>query len=127
MPEWDRIFKDISMDLKEISDCFSELKIDERRCISEDFVELVFFTQEVDEWQRILTAFLGPPVKPKGKQPSNKDLELTARTGGIRIEQTLFEKEFENECIIAKFWPWKDNVHITLRMAKLLKLKLNLR
>jgi hypothetical protein len=109
------------MELKEITDCFSGLKITERRCISEDFVELVFQKEEVDEWQRILTAFLGSPIKPKGQAPSEKDLALTAKTGGIRKEQTLFEKEFESESIIAKFWPWKDNVHITLRMAKLLK------
>ena len=111
--------EDASMELKEITDCFSDLEIVEKRCTSEDFVELVFQRQEVDEWQRILTAFLGPPVKPKGQAPSEKDLALTARTGGIRIEQTLFEKEFENESILAKFWPWKDNIHITLRMAKL--------
>ncbi|MEJ2246737.1 MAG: hypothetical protein P8Y80_11775 [Acidobacteriota bacterium] len=107
------------MELKEITDCFSDLEIVEKRCISEDFVELVFQRQEVDEWQRILTAFLGPHVKPKGQATSEKDLALTARTGGISIEQTLIEKEFENESILAKFWPWKDNIHITLRMAKL--------
>jgi hypothetical protein len=109
------------MELKEITDCFSGLEIAERRCVSDDFVELVFQRQEVDEWQRILTAFLGAPVKPMGQAPSAKDLAVTAKTGGIRIEQTLFEKEFENESIIAKFWPWKDNIHITLRMAKLIK------
>ena len=109
------------MDLKEITDCFSELTIVEKRCISEDFVELVFQRQEVEDWQRILTAFLAPPVKPEGQMPSEKDLALTAKTGGIRIEQTLFEKEYEDETIIAKFWPWKDNIHITLRMAKLMK------
>jgi hypothetical protein len=109
------------MELKEITDCFSELEIAEKRCISDDFVELVFQRQEVDEWQRILTAFLGLPVKPKGQAPSEKDLLLTSKTGGIRIEQTLFEKEFEDESVIAKFWPWKDNIHITLRMAKLVK------
>ena len=109
------------MKLKEITDCFSELTITERRCVSDDFVELVFQKREVDEWQRILTAFLGPPVKPKGQSPSEKDLLLTSKTGGIRIDQTLFEKEFEDETLIAKFWPWQDEVHITLRMAKLVK------
>lgn len=113
--------KDASMELREITDCFSELTIAERRCISEDFVELVFQRQDVDEWQRILMAFLGPPIKPKGQAPSEKDLALTAKTGGIRIEQTLFEKEFEDDIVIAKFWPWKDNIHVTLRMAKLMK------
>ena len=92
----------------------------EKRCVSDDFVELVFQSQEVDQWQRILQAFLGDPIKPKGQEPSEKDLELTAKTGGIRLDQTLFEKEFQDCSIIAKFWPWMDNIHITLRMAKLI-------
>jgi hypothetical protein len=108
------------MELKDITDCFSELKIAERRCISEDFVEVVFQSQELDEWQRILTAFLGPPIKPSGQEPSKEDLALTAKTGGIRINQTLFEKKLQKGSIIAKFWPWKDNIHITLRMARLM-------
>jgi hypothetical protein len=109
------------MELKEITDCFSGLKVVEKRCITEDFVELVFQNQQVDDWHRILAAFLNEPVKPKGQEPTKKDLQLTAKTGGIRLEQTLFEKEFENGTIIAKFWPWMDNMHITLRMAKLIK------
>jgi hypothetical protein len=108
------------MELKDITDCFSGLKITERRCISEDFAEVVFQTQELDEWQRVLIAFLGPPIKPSGQAPSEEDLALTAKTGGIRIEQTLFEKKLESGSIIAKFWPWKDKIHITLRMARLI-------
>lgn len=109
------------MQLREIIDCCSDLKIAEKRCISEDFVELVFHNEEIDDWHRILSAFLGVPSKPKGQEPSREDLELTAKTGGIRLEQTLFEKEFEEGTIIAKFWPWKDKMHITLRMALLAK------
>jgi hypothetical protein len=109
------------MQLKEITDCFGELRIHEKRYISEDFVELVFYNEEVLEWNRILTAFLGDPIKPQGQEPSTKDLELTARTGGIRINQTLFEKDLPDGTIIAKFWPWEDDRHTTLRMALLLK------
>ncbi len=110
-----------AMQLREIIDCCSEFKITEKRCISEDFIELVFHNEEIVEWHRVLTAFLGDPSKPEGQEPSAKDLETTANTGGIRLEQTLFEKEFENGSIIAKFWPWRDDVHTTLRMALLVK------
>ncbi len=109
------------MQLKEITDCFGELKIHEKRCLADDFVELVFFNEEIDEWHRILAAFLGDPIKPSGQEPSSKDLELTARTGGIRANQTLYEKDMTEGTIIAKFWPWEDAVHTTLRMALLLK------
>ncbi len=109
------------MELKEIIDCCSHLKIREKRCLTDDFIELVFKNEEVDEWHRVLSAFLGDPIKPKGQEPSDDDLKLTEKTGGIRIEQTLFEKEFEDASIIAKFWPWMDNIHTTLRMALLQK------
>lgn len=109
------------MTLKEIIDCCSEFKIHEKRCITEEFIELVFTNDEISEWQRVLIAFLGPPIKPQGQEPSESDLKLTANTGGIRIEQTLYEKEFEEGTIIAKFWPWQDNIHTTLRMALLVK------
>ena len=109
------------MQLRQITDCCGELKISEKRCLSEEFVELVFQNDEIDEWFRIVSAFLGLPTKPEGQAPSVEDLAITSNTGGIRLEQTLFEKEFENGTIIAKFWPWKDKIHTTLRMALLMK------
>lgn len=108
------------MQLKKIVEKCSHLKVIEKRCISDEFVELVFINDDIDEWQSILTAFLGEPRKPKGQAPTEKDLQLTSNTGGIRIEQTLFEKEFKTGTIIAKFWPWQNQTHTTLRMALLL-------
>ena len=107
------------MRLRDITDCCVHLDVQEKRCDREDLYELVFFNKDLSEWTRILSAFLGPPVKPSGTVPTEKDLELTEGTGGIRTEQTLFEKQFEDAAIIAKFWPWKDGSHITLRMALL--------
>ncbi len=107
------------MKLREITDCCGHLDIYEKRMDSEDFFELVFYNKDLDEWNRILSAFLDAPVKPVGQLPSEKDLSLTQNTGGIRIEQTLFEKAFEGCTVIAKFWPWKNNQYTTLRMALL--------
>ena len=107
------------MKLRDITDCCVHLEVHEKRCDREDLFELVFFQKDIDEWARILSAFLGEPVKPSGQSPTIRDLELTEGTGSIRIEQTLFEKRIENGVIIAKFWPWKDGRHITLRMALL--------
>lgn len=109
----------ISMKLRDITDCCVHLDVHEKRFDRDDFFELVFFKKDAAEWERILSAFLGEPIKPSGKTPTSKDLELTMGTGGIRVEQTLFEKSVENGSIIAKFWPWSDGLHITLRMALL--------
>lgn len=107
------------MRLHDITDCCIHLDVYEKRCDREDLFELVFFKADIAEWTRILTAFLGDPTKPSGKAPTEKDLAVSKSTGGIWIDQTLFEKQFENGVIIAKFWPWKDKEHITLRMALL--------
>lgn len=107
------------MILRDITDCCVHLDVHEKRCDRDDLFELVFFQKDINEWARILSAFLGEPVKPSGKSPTTKDLAITEGTGSIRIEQTLFEKRIENGTIIAKFWPWKDGRHITLRMALL--------
>ncbi len=112
---------DLSMELKEIVSYCRDLDIFENRCSTDDFYEVVFYNKDLSHWIRILEAFLGPARKSAGQEPSKEDLELTADSGSIRIEQTLFEKKFENGTIIAKLWPWKDGVHTTLRMAMLLK------
>ncbi|RJQ78747.1 MAG: hypothetical protein C4519_11815 [Desulfobacteraceae bacterium] len=109
------------MRLKEIIDSCGHLKVIEQRCIKNDFIDLVFNNEELSEWQRILSSFLGAPRKPKGQQPSRSDLDITSKTGGIRVNQTLFEREFEEGTVIAKFWPWQDGRYTTLRMALLLK------
>jgi hypothetical protein len=109
------------MQLKEIMDGCKHLHVVEQRCSTVEFIDLVFNNADIEEWQRVLSRFLGAPRKPKGQAPSDSDLQITAKTGGIRTDQTLFEKDFPVSTIIAKFWPWKDNQHTTLRMAMLLK------
>lgn len=105
------------MQLTTIMAALRHLSVYENRCVNAEFVELVFFNRDLDQWQNSISTVLGAPRKIQGQDPTPGDLELTARTGGIRIEQTLFEKKVENGIIIAKFWPWKDDVHTTLRMA----------
>lgn len=107
------------MRLKEIIDGCGHLKVIESRCVTNDFVDIVFSNAEIAEWQNILSSFLGTPTKPQGQPPSHSDLEITSSTGGIRANQTLFEREFEEGTVIAKFWPWQDGRYTTLRMALL--------
>jgi hypothetical protein len=109
------------MRLKEIIDSCSHLKVIESRCVRNDFIDIVFINEELEEWKRILSSFLGRPKKPQGQSPSQRDLEITSKTGGIRVNQTLFESEFDEGTVIAKFWPWQDGRYTTLRMALLLK------
>lgn len=109
------------MMLRELMDKFSSLDISEKRSISDEYVELVFYNKEVDEWSRIFSDAFGVPVKPAGVQPTEEDLSLTKEYGGILENQTLFKKEFDNVIAIAMFWPWQNGTLTTLKVALLNK------
>lgn len=107
------------MTLREIIERCRMLEVDEERCHSDEYHELVFYTQEIDAWQKIMAEVLGPAVKPPGKKPSRDHLRLTEDYGGIWADQTLFKKDFNEVTVIAMFWPWQDGIHATLKMVLL--------
>ena len=107
------------MTLREIIEKCSTLSVHEERCITDEYGELVFYNREIDEWKKILADIFGPAIKPAGVKPTKHDLNLTNDYGGIRVDQTLFKKEFDDYTVIAMFWPWGNNTHTTLKMALL--------
>ncbi len=109
------------MTLKDITERFSNLSIYEQRDISDDYDELVFYTKEVDQWNKLFTDILGPPLKPAEAKPTKDDLRLTKYYGGIDRNQILFKKEFDDVTVMAMFWPWSDKEHTTLKIIFLKK------
>ncbi len=105
------------MILSEIIDKFANLKIYEQRFITDNYDELVFFNNELNEWNRIFVETLGSPIKPAGVEPTAEHLSISANYGGIDGNQTLFRKEFDAVTVVAMFWPWQDNVHTTLKVV----------
>ena len=105
---------------KDIFQELEQLNIKEIRVKEEEYVEVVFLNNDLDHWYKTLASHLGEPRKPAGQEPTQVDLDLTNDSGGIWVNQTLFEKTFEKVTVIAKFWPWGDEVHITLKMALLI-------
>lgn len=104
------------MDLKEIAERINILKVFEKRQIKDNYIELVFFNKEINEWDKLLSGILGPAVKPAGVSP-DKEAQKPARDyGGIYANQTLFRKDFNDTAVIAMFWPWQDGVHTTLKV-----------
>lgn len=108
------------MKLRDIFQQLSHLKTVETRVMGDEYVEVVFLNLELGQWYETLVANLGEPRKPAGHEPTQKDQALTRQTGGIWINQTLFEKSFGDVTVLAKFWPWGDEVHTTLKMALLI-------
>lgn len=107
------------MTLAQILQACHKFSIHEKRVMREEYCEFVILNNEVDDWLLVLSSVLGPARKPRGVEPTRSDLDLTQASGGIRVEQTLFKKEFGDATIIAKFWPWGDDVHTTVKMALL--------
>jgi hypothetical protein len=107
------------MKLEEIIDKCGGLSIREKRCVTEDYIELVFYSKELEKWSRIISDILGPANKPAGVKPTTDDLNLTKNSGGIRFDQTLYGKVFKDDIIIAMFCPWQDDLHTTLKMTLL--------
>jgi hypothetical protein len=106
---------------KEIIKKCSMLEIYDKRSVTDEYVELVFYSKEIDKWNRIFADVLGPAIKPPGIKPTEDDLHLTKDYGGIWGDQTLFKKDFNNTTIISMFWPWQDNIHTTLKTVLIKK------
>jgi len=106
------------MTLEEISKAYNSLNICEKRAETAEYCELVFYSKETDDWNRVIESFLGPPIKAAGIKPSKHDRDLTEEFGGITDNQTLFS---DGTSIIAMFWPWQDSAHTTLKIALLKK------
>ncbi|NIS61084.1 MAG: hypothetical protein GTO13_10385 [Proteobacteria bacterium] len=105
------------MTLSEIIEKCSMLRVHEKRCVTNEYGELVFYKRQTAEWNKKLADIFGPAIKPPGVKPTEDDLDLTKDYGGIWVDQTLFKREFGDGIMIAMFWPWSDGIHITLKMA----------
>ena len=105
--------------IKEIMDGCLVFNVYEKRLITDEYGELVFFNKDIAELNKLLSDMLGPAVKPKGIQPTKEDKLLTKEYGGIRIEQTLFKKDYNDISIIAMLWPWQSTEHTTLKVISI--------
>ena len=92
------------------------MDICEQRSATDEYIELVFLSDRIDEWDEMFGNIFGPALKPAGVEPDKEILRLTEVYGGIYDNQTLFKKDFDRGPVIAMFWPWEDNVHITVKV-----------
>ena len=104
--------------MQEILERCKDLKVFEKRTVSDEYAELVFCNEDMEKLNKILTDVLGPAIKPKDMQPTDEHLQLTEDYGGGRANQTLFKKERDGALVIAMLWPWSDEEHTTLKVAR---------
>ena len=104
---------------KQIIEKCEGLSVYEKRSLEDGYSELVFYSKEANEWNRVVVDILGPAVKPAGVKPSQDHQNVTKEYGGIHANQTLFKKEYGDFSVIAMFWPWQDGIYVTLKIAVL--------
>jgi hypothetical protein len=105
------------MKIQEITENFGNLEIFEKRCIDDEYAEIVFFAEQLDHCSKILENFLGPAVKPSDLEPSKNHKKVADEFGGILKNQTLFQKDYDNIMVIAMFWPWGNGKQVTLKIV----------
>jgi hypothetical protein len=106
---------------KEIIERCGMLGIYEQRRIEDDYIEIVFYNREADEWNKVFIDIFGPPIKPAGVKSTEEYLRLTEAYGGIYTNQTMYKKDFGEYIVIVMLWPWQDDIHTTLKIALLKK------
>ena len=102
--------------MKEIIEQFTIFDLYEKRVITDDYAELVFYNKDLDEWNKIFVAIFGQAKKPEGAKTTQEDLELTNDYGGVYESQTLFKKEENGVVTIAMLWPWQSGDYTTLKI-----------
>ncbi len=113
----------MALTLKEIIGKCDMLPVYKERRITDEYIEIVFYSKDIVRWNDIFVDVLGSPIKPKGVNPTEGDLNLAKDCGGISGEQTLFKREYDGAIVMAMFWPWQDGVCTTLKMTFLDKKK----
>jgi len=107
----------IMLTISEILEKCGQLKIAEERASSRGYCEQIIFADEIDQWIKALTDILGSAVKPAGQKATPQYFSKTVDYGGILDNQTLFYKKFEDKSILAMLWPWKNKIHVTLKIV----------
>jgi hypothetical protein len=102
--------------LNEIISKLVQLNVAEKRQVSSDYCELVFYSKDAAGWDKVMGEIFGPPEKPQGKEPAPVQESVTEALGGIRSNQTLYKKEYRGVTAAAMYWPWADGEHVTLKI-----------
>jgi hypothetical protein len=101
------------------SECIKEIKkihLDSVRNDTPDYFEFVTRTDLIENISGILVNFFGSVTKPANTSPSKETVKHAAPYGGIRKDQTLFYLEDDSSSYLTMFWPWGNNVSITVKM-----------
>lgn len=96
------------MRLNELFAALTGLEVFENRQADDNLIDVVFESQHTESWNARLESVLGPALKPAGAKPGAFARRVADDFGGVRIEQTLYYKGFEEHGVVVMFWPWQN-------------------
>jgi len=106
------------MTFQELLEEIQQLKIEEKRSSSEDYLEVVVAKPAFDALLRILKTYFGEPLKPQGKHPSGEANRQAKAHGGVRGDQTLYFLKDGLQESLALLWPWGGGERVTVKIAR---------
>lgn len=81
-----------------------------------EYGELVFFSEDLADWEAMLEKHFGSPVKKPDQPVTDELMQLTEAFGELFDHQTLYLKQEPRTTILAMLWPWRDMSHTTLKL-----------
>lgn len=106
------------MRLNEVYEKLQGLNIFEKRVVNDELIELVFEGKEAEAWYGRFASLLGEALKPAGAKSNARANHIAKDLGGIRPEQSLYVKAFEDHLVVAVFWPWSNGRCITCKVFR---------
>jgi hypothetical protein len=106
-----RVFK--IMDFAALKNEVKSLGLDELRTDKDDYFEVVVIRAELEKLGGSLEKFLGVPVNVLSAEMK----KAIGAFGGIMAGQTLYFSHQDSNIVFAMLWPWKDGVHITVKIV----------
>ena len=94
---------------------------------TDNYAELVFHSDDISKWHKILAERLGPPIEYEEvdelellseKQPATRGKLariLAHSIGDIKKGQLLHYGIYKGSVVLIVLWPWKDNNNFTLK------------
>ena len=87
------------------------------RLDTEKYFEAVIVNAQLTSLTSTLDKLLGSAVCPSKTPLTPQMKDAVKEFGGIMPDQTLYFFSQAGETILVMFWPWRDGVHTTVKIA----------
>lgn len=106
------------MPLTEVKKEVKSIGLAEVRTDTADYFEAVLTKEILPALLVKLEKIFGAVKYPSDKAIPDDIAAMTQKFGGVREGQTLYFSQKDGLSKIAMLWPWQDDQHITLKIAK---------